>query len=101
VASAAPSGVPPSASREGTAAKAEPAPVTGAGQGLAVSAEHQDEASAWPRRTPQASKPRLAADALARGDLADALKLYDELAAQPSANPAYAALARSLRSRAP
>jgi hypothetical protein len=45
------------------------------------------------------SRARKAADALATGAFADALSLYDALAAEPGANPAYARIARSLRSR--
>jgi hypothetical protein len=43
---------------------------------------------------------RRAADALSNGDFPGALALYDALAAEPGANPAYAQVAQSLRARA-
>lgn len=51
-------------------------------------------------RASNVTEARAAADALANGDYASAVKLYDELASKPANNPAYAEVARSLRARA-
>ncbi len=45
------------------------------------------------------TEARAAADALANGDYANAVKLYDDLASKSANNPAYAEVARSLRAR--
>ena len=56
-------------------------------------------ASTAPSRAPNVTEARAAADALANGDYANAVKLYDDLASKSANNPAYAEVARSLRAR--
>jgi hypothetical protein len=50
-------------------------------------------------RPSNGTEARSAADALANGDYASAVKLYDDLASKFANNPAYAEVARSLRAR--
>jgi hypothetical protein len=99
------------ATRAPAAGSASPASALSRSSGSAVGSPvagrlaAQDSASAGtaaslPPRAPNLTEARAAADALANGDSASALKLYDDLASRSANNPAYAEVARSLRARA-
>jgi len=86
----------------GSAATGKRAPEEPLPAGAAASSPSPSLASApsFAPRPSNVTEARSAADALANGDYASAVKLYDDLASKSANNPAYAEVARSLRARA-
>jgi hypothetical protein len=83
----------------GRAASSDPADAFPLRRGPGPAASPELAPATTVRRDASLTKPRRAADALANGAYADALVLYEELAAEHPENAAYDATARILRSR--